>query len=106
MKIRHIAAFLFALSCPAFSVVAQSQSEGEQLFVEKCGMCHRDLGMGTMLLMNRIPRDQAKLEDRTELPAALIRTVVRNGLGNMFSISRAEVSDEQLDKIAAYLSGE
>ena len=103
MKIKHLAVLLFS-SCASFSALAQS--EGEQLFVEKCGMCHRDLGMGTMLLMNRIPREQAKLEDRNELPAALVKAVVRNGLGNMFSISRAEVSDEQLDQIARYLSGE
>jgi len=103
MKIKHLAVLLF-LSCASFSAFAQP--EGEQLFVEKCGMCHRDLGMGTMLLMNRIPREQAKLEDRTDLPAALVKAVVRNGLGNMFSISRAEVSDEQLDQIARYLSGE
>lgn len=103
MKIKHLVVLLF-LSCSSFSALAQS--EGEQLFVEKCGMCHRDLGMGTMLLMNRIPREQAKLEDRAELPAALVKAVVRNGLGNMFSISRAEVSDEQLDQIARYLSGE
>lgn len=103
MKIKHLAVLLF-LSCASSSALAQP--EGEQLFVEKCGMCHRDLGMGTMLLMNRIPREQAKLEDRTDLPAALVKAVVRNGLGNMFSISRAEVSDEQLDQIARYLSRE
>jgi mono/diheme cytochrome c family protein len=104
MKAKNLTVLAFLLFFPFANVFAQS--EGEQLFIEKCGMCHRDLGMGTMLLMNRLPREQAKLEDRTELPSALIKAVVRNGLGNMFSISRAEVSDEQLDKIANYLSGE
>jgi mono/diheme cytochrome c family protein len=104
VKIRYLITFILALSFVSFNALAQS--EGEQLFIEKCGMCHRDLGMGTLLLMNRIPREQAKLEDRSELPAELVKAVVRNGLGNMFSISRAEVSDEQLEKIASYLSGE
>ena len=104
MKIRYLITFILALSFVSFNALAQS--EGEQLFIEKCGMCHRDLGMGTLLLMNRIPREQAKLEDRIELPAELVIAVVRNGLGNMFSISRAEVSDEQLEKIASYLSGQ
>jgi mono/diheme cytochrome c family protein len=104
MKIRYLITFILTLSFLSFNAIAQS--EGEQLFIEKCGMCHRDLGMGTLLLMNRIPREQAKLEDRSELPAELVKAVVRNGLGNMFSISRAEVSDEQLEKIASYLSGE
>lgn len=106
MKIKQITGFLCLLCLPSIPTFAQDAVEGEQLFVEKCAMCHRDLGMGTVILMSRITPDQAKLEDRIELPAALVKTVVRNGLGNMFSISRAEVSDEQLDKIASYLSGE
>jgi cytochrome c553 len=46
----------------------------ERLFVEKCGMCHRQMGMGK--------RESA----------------------NMPRISRGELSESQLTRIAAYLA--
>ena len=103
--IRYISSAIL-LALPALAFNASAQTEGEALFVEKCAMCHRDRGMGTVQLLSRIPADQARLEDRKFLPAALVKTVVRNGLGNMFSISRAEVSDPQLELIAEYLAKE
>lgn len=85
------------------SQTTNAQDPGQMLFEEKCAMCHRDMGMGTIQLMLRIPPEQAKLEDRDMLPAALTEFVVRNGIGIMFPLSRAEVSDEQLSLIADYL---
>ena len=79
---------------------------GQDLFVEKCAMSHRQMGMGTLQLMRRMPADQALLENRVNLAPQYIEYVVRNGLGIMFSLSRAEVSDEQLQQISAYLAKE
>ena len=80
-------------------------SEGEQLFGETCGRCHRAGGMGTGILSRRqgIAAD-GQLEKREDLVASFIKAVVRAGTGNMPRISRAEVSDRQLAKIADYLS--
>jgi len=75
----------------------------EALFVEKCAMCHRHNGMGTGLLARRMPEDQALLEKRTDLNALLIQTAVRQGIGTMPPISRAEVSDAQLRAIQRHL---
>jgi len=75
----------------------------EALFVEKCAMCHRHHGMGTGLLARRMPDDQALLEKRTDLNALLIQTAVRQGIGTMPPISRAEVSDAQLRAIERHL---
>lgn len=97
-----LAALLVTLQAGA-SETAKINS-GEALFVEKCGMCHRERGMGTLQLARRMPAELAKLEDRNNLNEAYIGFVVRNGLGIMYSISRAEVSDDQLQKIASYLS--
>lgn len=83
-----------------------AHSGGEGVFVEKCGMCHRPNGMGTGLLGRRYEGDLALLESRDDLAGSFVKTVVRRGLGNMQPLSRAEVSDTQLDKIAAYLAGD
>lgn len=80
-----------------------AHSDGEALYVEKCSMCHRRMGMGTVLLARRLPPDQAELEDSQRLNAAYISLAARQGIGNMPRISRAEVSDEQLAQIASYL---
>jgi mono/diheme cytochrome c family protein len=66
-------------------------------------MCHRANGMGTGLLSRRLPPEQAQLEARDNLTADYVNAVVRRGLVNMPPLSRAEVSDEALDAIAAYL---
>ncbi|MEO0032751.1 MAG: hypothetical protein RIS94_2509 [Pseudomonadota bacterium] len=76
----------------------------QALFVEKCAMCHRQMGMGTVILSRRMPATQAMLEQRTDLTGDYVRTVVRTGMGNMPRISRGEVSDRQLDTIVGYLT--
>lgn len=81
-----------------------SHSPNEALFVEKCGMCHRQMGMGTVLLARRMPPALARLEQRDDLTMDTIRTAARQGIGNMPRIRRGEVSDAQLDRIAAYLT--
>lgn len=81
-----------------------ARSPDEELFVEKCSMCHRQMGMGTVSLARRVPPNVAMLELRTDLTADLIKVVARRGLTNMPRIPRGEVSDAQLDRIARYLS--
>lgn len=84
---------------------AAEQQTGKTLFTERCGMCHQTNGMGVGILSRR-PGDASKglLEQREDLSAAVIRVVVRTGIGNMPRISRGEVSDPQLAAIADYLS--
>lgn len=81
-----------------------SRSPDEALFVEKCSMCHRQMGMGTVLLARRMAPAVARLEQRDDLTADYIKLAARQGIGNMPRISRGEVSDVQLDRIAAYLA--
>jgi cytochrome c5 len=81
-----------------------SHSPAEALFVEKCGMCHREMGMGTVILARRMDPAKAMLEKRTDLPADLVVSAARNGIGNMPRISRGEVSDAQLKVISEYLA--
>ena len=81
-----------------------SHSPPEALFVEKCGMCHREMGMGTVILARRMEPAKAMLEKRTDLSPELVIAAARNGLGNMPRISRGEVSDAQLKTISEYLA--
>lgn len=81
-----------------------SRSPDEALFVEKCAMCHRRMGMGTVLLARRMNPALAQLEARTDLTVDYIKAVARQGMGNMPPVRRGELSDAQLDRIAAYLA--
>lgn len=84
--------------------VSLEYTDGQDLFVEKCGMCHRAGGMGTGILARRMSPELALLENREDLPQSYIGVVVRNGLNTMFPLSRGEVSDKQLEKISLYLA--
>jgi mono/diheme cytochrome c family protein len=81
-----------------------SRSADERLYVEKCSMCHRQMGMGTVILARRMDPKIAQLELRTDLTADYVTTAARKGIGNMPRIPRGEVSDAQLAQIAAYLT--
>jgi mono/diheme cytochrome c family protein len=81
-----------------------SKSPAEALFVEKCSVCHRQMGMGTVILARRMDPAVAMLEARRDMPEAFIVQVTRAGIGNMPRISRGEVSDAQLAVIARYLA--
>ncbi|MES2624487.1 MAG: cytochrome c [Pseudomonadota bacterium] len=107
--IKNTAAILLVLCCmQSTQVIAQEwqtleKTTAPELYAEKCGMCHRAGGMGTGILGRRLSAEQAKLENRTDLQAAYIETAVRAGVGVMFPISRAEVSDAQLQVLTGYL---
>jgi cytochrome c553 len=81
-----------------------SRLPDEALYVEKCSMCHRQMGMGTVILARRMDPKLAMLEKRTDLTADFVVSAARQGIGNMPRISRGEVSDAQLARIAAYLA--
>jgi len=77
---------------------------GAALFTEKCAMCHRVMGMGTVLLTRRRDAATAQLEKRSDLTVEFVTAAARAGLGNMPRISRGEVSDADLAAIAAWLA--
>jgi mono/diheme cytochrome c family protein len=104
-RILCTAALLMAFGAQAAEPQTANSQSGKTLFAERCGMCHQTNGMGVGLLSRR-PGDTSKglLENRTDLSAAVVKVVVRNGIVNMPRISRGEVSDPQLAAIAEYLS--
>ena len=89
----------------AATQAAAASLDGQALYVERCGMCHQSIGMAVGILSRR-PADasQGLLEERADLSAAFVQTVVRTGIMNMPRMPRAEVSDAELASIANYLS--
>jgi len=80
------------------------QAQGKQVYSHWCIYCHAPGVWGTNRLARRIDKDHAVLENRTDLTAAGIRAVVRAGIGSMPPLRRTEISDAELDAIAAYLT--
>ncbi len=105
-------AVMIFLAFAAYAAIAAAESplatspqaapDGKALYREKCAMCHNKTGMGTGLLARRV--QVAELLLRADLNATYVAQVARVGIGNMPAIPRGEVSDEQLNAIAAYLA--
>jgi cytochrome c5 len=83
---------------------AGSADEGERLYGQECAFCHAGRNTGTVMLGRRMDPAQAELHKRTDLEADYVKAVVRNGLVNMPPFSKIELSDEELEKVAAYLA--
>jgi mono/diheme cytochrome c family protein len=72
-----------------------------------CSVCHGEgVGKpGTLALQAKykgaVP---ALLDKRTDLTAAFVKTTVRNGISVMPFFRKTEISDADLDAIAAYLT--
>jgi (+)-pinoresinol hydroxylase len=113
-------AICFAVAAPAFAApkqaktpqpqdqpkAAQSRIErGQEVYQKWCYPCH---GPGTdkpgTVSLQQRGQKPAVLADRTDLTAPTIKTFVRHGVYFMPIFRKTEVSDADLDAIAAYLT--
>lgn len=81
-----------------------AEGNPEAVFLARCQYCHVQLGPGTITLARRLGPEDALLANRTDLTEGYVKTVVRSGLNTMPALSRVEVSDDELELIAAYLT--
>jgi mono/diheme cytochrome c family protein len=94
---------------PPYQMRAErSASSGEALFSNRCGTCHLAGGMGSNLLTKqRIamgqPRETGMLANRTDLTPDYVKSVVRGGKMAMPRLTKVDISDADLDAVAAYL---
>jgi mono/diheme cytochrome c family protein len=101
-----LALILLTSTGPANAQNRTAVDAGRDLYQYSCAICHgRGSGNpGTVALQakygGKVP---APLEDRTDLTAATVRVLVRRGVSIMPFFRKTEVSDADLDAIAAYL---
>ena len=91
-------------AAPEAESLTPKQQEGKQLFGATCIYCHNPRGYATERLKARNGEDRSVLAQRTDLDAAYIRTVVRNGLISMPAYTPTDLSEAQIQAIAAYLT--
>jgi mono/diheme cytochrome c family protein len=87
-----------------------SQATGAELYSNRCGHCHLPNGMGTNMLTVQRMRlgespEKGLLVNRDDLVAAYVKSVVRAGKGAMPRLTAVDVTDSELELIAAYLDG-
>ena len=114
MRTTSLLALLSVLLAPATLAVAQDSSgdsplaRGKAVYDVWCVICHGEndhaSGGGTaaleFLYRGALP---AKLEDRTDMTAALITELVRRGRFGMPNFRLTEISEQDLEDMIAYL---
>ena len=86
---------------------AQDASHGRQVFDKWCAPCH---GSGlakpaTAALAFKYKGEKpALLEERTDLTPDIVKSMVRTGVYTMPPFRKTEISDAELDGLAAYLA--
>lgn len=89
------------------SVGAQDLAAGKKVFDKWCAPCHAagDAYPGTLALLAKYKDTKSPvLEEWTDLPPVVTKTFVRNGVSIMPFFRKTEISDEELDDLAAYLA--
>jgi mono/diheme cytochrome c family protein len=114
IRIAYSTALLFCGVSSVFGqgvpVSADGVRTGMQVFHRWCVECHGEgKRPGTSALQHKYPDGTpAALEQRSasQLPEALIRLAVRNGMSFMPFYRKTEVTDRELDALVAYLTSD
>ena len=105
-RVGLLVALTLMMTVPAFAAPDQEQIEkGHKVYDKWCFPCH-GTGLGKPGTDSLAARGQkpAVLEERTDLTVPAIKTFVRHGVLFMPMFRKTEVSDADLDAIAAYLT--
>jgi mono/diheme cytochrome c family protein len=81
-----------------------AQDRAIAVFNRVCTSCHAPAGWATRTLARRMPADQAPIANRRDLTPDFLRAVVRNGIGSMPRFTPTDLSDREIDALAAWLS--
>lgn len=100
------------LACALRSPLAASQSpsqnlSGKDVYERWCEPCHGDGSdkPGTMALRTKYRESiPAVLKRRTDLSAQVIKELVRQGVSIMAPFRKTEISDQELEALARYLT--
>ena len=100
---------LTALAAPVALAQDTPPALGKQVFDEWCGICHGPPngasggGTETLAALYRGTEVPAQLEHRTDLTVDLVKTLTRAGRNTMPNFRKTEISDPELEALAAYL---
>jgi mono/diheme cytochrome c family protein len=95
-----------ALAATAFGADEATIQHGEKVYDYWCATCHGEGKLpGTIALRTKYKGEKpAMLSERTDLSPAVTKIFVRKGVSIMPFFRKTEVSDSDLDAIAAYLA--
>jgi (+)-pinoresinol hydroxylase len=94
-----------ALAGSAFGADQATIQKGEKVFDYWCATCHAANLPGTIALQAKYKGAKpALLSERTDLIPPVTKTFVRKGVSIMPFFRKTEVSDADLDALAAYLA--
>jgi len=106
--VRRIAGISVSLSLLVMGqALAQDIERGREVFQYWCAPCHDDgeARPGTVALQILYSGEKpALLEERTDLLPEYTKTIVRTGISIMPFYRKTEISDADLDALAAYLA--
>jgi len=103
---KRVLLLLALLAAPAFSQDDASQ-KGKQVYQKWCSPCHApgaNMPGTAALKFHYNGSKPAVLEERTDLTLAMVKGAVRNGVYVMPRFRKTEISDAELDAVAAYLT--
>jgi mono/diheme cytochrome c family protein len=115
IEIRHlkkltqhiVLTFLLSSLFLAIAAAAQEQPDGKAVFDKWCAPCHGAgpgrPGTGALQALYKGTKP-ALLEERTDLVPQITKNFVRNGVSVMPFFRKTEISDAELDALAAYLA--
>ncbi len=100
------ALIVLALAGCAFGADEATIQKGEKVFDYWCATCHGPGNLpGTMALQTKYKGAKpAMLSERTDLSPPVTKTFVRKGVSIMPFFRKTEVSDADLDALAAYIA--
>ena len=107
MKIRFLGLAAVCFGTAASAADGPTLAHGAQVFEQWCMPCHGrgDQFPGTVALGVKYQNKLAgALQDRTDLVPDFVKAVVRTGVAVMPFFRKTEVSDADLDALAAYLA--
>ena len=102
-----VCALVGTLALASLAPAQQGAPDGKAVFDKWCAPCHGDGPgkPGTMALQALYKGAKpALLEQRTDLVPQLTKTFVRTGVSVMPFFRKTEISDAELDALAAYLA--
>ncbi len=98
---------ILALLCaaPAFAADDASIAKGKQVYEYWCATCHGPDLPGAVALETKYKGSKpALLDQRTDLLPPVTKTFVRKGVSIMAPFRKTEISDADLDALAAYIA--